>query len=598
MKNNRKGFTLIELLAVIVILAILVTLTVPALTKYIESSRKNTFYINTERILDQIRLDVVQHPTITEKTYTLLQINELLESNKRLVKSSYGNNYDPTSYIKVTYTNNQPTFEICIVDSKGNGIFNKATSKSSDVQNDIDTDLYCGIDSFTYSREYVSGTNYERIEVPKNGYYKVELWGAQGGDYSILSNTTGGYGTYTSGILYLDNSNFYYTYIGRKASSITGGYNGGGNGGSYSSDRYYEYIGGGGSTDLRVFNSEPSATTLVNNSSDGILARIMVAGGGGGAAYYGNGGNGQTATNPSSTSFQGANSSQGSGGGGGYYGGTAGAINRPGGGGSSYALQNGSIRNIEMTGGINTGNGKIKVTYIAKNLDILDKLLIKEFPKNYVYNGSYQKIDIPKDGYYKVELWGAQGGDYSILSNTTGGYGSYTKGIINFTTSDIYYVYIGSAGQCTTGGYNGGATGGYYTADRTYTFCGGGGATDLRKFSSNPSNSVLVNTSTDGITSRIMVAAGGGGSAYSGNGGAGQTNTQPTNTLFYGTFSAYSGGGGGGYYGGTAAGTNYGGGGGSSYILDDQSITNTEMTGGINTGNGKATITYIGTSLN
>ena len=39
--NNKKGFTLIELLAVIVILAILVMVAIPAVTKYLNSARPN-----------------------------------------------------------------------------------------------------------------------------------------------------------------------------------------------------------------------------------------------------------------------------------------------------------------------------------------------------------------------------------------------------------------------------------------------------------------------------------------------------------------------------------------------------------------------------
>ena len=54
-KLNRKGFTLIELLAVIVIMCILMMVAIPAMTRYIENSRKDTFlstakeYVNAAR---------------------------------------------------------------------------------------------------------------------------------------------------------------------------------------------------------------------------------------------------------------------------------------------------------------------------------------------------------------------------------------------------------------------------------------------------------------------------------------------------------------------------------------------------------------------
>lgn len=316
--------------------------------------------------------------------------------------------------------------------------------------------------------------------------------------------------------------------------------------------------------------------------------------------------------------------------------------------------QNGSV--IETTIDVNsepafdaTQNGLYQITYTAtyqgypvearRTIEVVDPITYE-----FAYTGGEQQFVVPVNGTYRIELWGAQGGDitgtaYSsdgtVRANSqtyTGGRGAYTSGNIHLDLGEKLYLHVGGASEKTNtslssangtyvGGYNGGAS--LSVGQQAYG-APGGGSTDVRL------NSGVWNN-FDGLKSRIMVAAGGGGANFrnqgygEGNGGAGGTLTgvnghealtpgsyhRPgwaagyeigtgatqtqgghiirtaldgtvTNTAANGTFGGLDAplnqtGGGGGYYSGGSS--NHGGaGGGSSYISGHTGCNSIEET--------------------
>ena len=242
------------------------------------------------------------------------------------------------------------------------------------------------------------------------------------------------------------------------------------------------------------------------------------------------------------------------------------------------------------------------------------------------YTGNVQVANLIQTGYYKFEVWGAQGGYTSYSSTYTGygGYGGYSYGNIYSSSNSAVYVVVGQFGitcpnttnDASSGkSYNGG---GWATCNTPAApgIASGGGAThistvncgELKNCSAYQGKYDSSLQTYDG--GNILIVAGGrggqsgncapsklcsgngggyiGGSAYyNGNtniptggtqNGAGATNSPLAEAANFGlgasaaTGSSWSGGGGGGWYGGGAGNTskaspNYGGGaGGSGYI--------------------------------
>lgn len=225
------------------------------------------------------------------------------------------------------------------------------------------------------------------------------------------------------------------------------------------------------------------------------------------------------------------------------------------------------------------------------------------------YTGTEQTFTAPVSGTYRLETWGARGGN--------GGYGGYSVGEIKLSENFNLYIVVGGHGEIGNGyfvtdrfrgqgGFNGGGPGGlgqYYKDDTYWASGAGGGATSiqnilledgqLKNYSENISNVIIVAGGGGGVGPNAGTPGHGGG--FKGNssksvtyenttyGGKAMPGTQTggykfglgqtaLDKLVGGSFGCESnGGGGGGFYGGYANmtegfGSDDSGGGGSGYI--------------------------------
>jgi len=122
MKQNKKGFTLIELLAVIIILGVLLLIAVPAVSKYIENSRKSTYVNSVKSIVSAVSASVnnleYQLPKDGEGIIVPFSKVELEKGNAN-VKSPYAKYVDGKSYVVVVYNDGGYLYYVATLDESG-----------------------------------------------------------------------------------------------------------------------------------------------------------------------------------------------------------------------------------------------------------------------------------------------------------------------------------------------------------------------------------------------------------------------------------------------------------------------------------------------
>lgn len=143
---------------------------------------------------------------------------------------------------------------------------------------------------------------------------------------------------------------------------------------------------------------------------------------------------------------------------------------------------------------------------------------------NFPYTGTVQEVTLPK-GRYKLQCWGAQGGNtgkIGVFAAQPGPKGGYSEGIINITSEQKLFVFVGGQPEeavqsisSINGGWNGGGGSCQYYANEypaVKVLGAGGGATDIALVSSDMTYSdYRTNRSQESLLSRFIVAGGGGG---------------------------------------------------------------------------------------
>lgn len=290
--KSKKGFTIVELMAVVIILVFLSLMSIAVVTKISERSRMRAFVkeanvisraaINKyydDKILDEMVIDDMYNGTVKGKVCYSIPDNLLgkyvLKDQKEKYRGSVELCYakDCTYQTKIWFTNGKKYY-----------INGKTSIKDeNDVEHSTNIENFdsCGYDTIGSYRGSASSAEFDytggeqRLTVLKSGYYRLEVWGAQGGS---KTPNLGGYGAYSSGEYELKKGDVLYINVGGQGSgscsgTCSGGYNGGGS-------SINGWASGGGATSIALESGTIDTVPKFNSKS-----HLLIAASGGGGVH-------------------------------------------------------------------------------------------------------------------------------------------------------------------------------------------------------------------------------------------------------------------------------------------------------------------------
>ena len=309
--KNRRGFTLIEMLAVVTIIGLLAGLIITRISRSIADSKKTASLANANLLVGAF-----------EDYYMQAKARGAFNG------CSYDFGGNSNTCTGFSFTGAQPDEGLITLSSTGSVDGDLVFGDYSYAVDGGSVSVAVELADPVFDFDYVSvGDDKEQYFIaPASGYYKLEVWGASGGNTILPNNSPykGGYGGYSSGVVRLTSGSYIFINVGQKGldcysdPSNRTSYNGGSGGIDCAATpdgtgNVHAGAGGGGATHIAL-----SRGTLASFDADldGIadedeIGDILIVAGAGGGAYYhtlgisGNGGSGGGAVACSGTSNNG-----------------------------------------------------------------------------------------------------------------------------------------------------------------------------------------------------------------------------------------------------------------------------------------------------